>query len=90
MENPIKMDDLGVPLFLETPMYTFQVVDASEIPAVANCEVWYSECSRLVIVGFTHLTPKLVFIKHIEGNTFYHFLKMIFYCRLHGCKSGTC
>ncbi len=23
MENPIKMDDLGVPLFLETPKYTF-------------------------------------------------------------------
>ena len=23
MENPIKMDDLGVPLFLETPIYTF-------------------------------------------------------------------
>ncbi len=22
MENPIKMDDLGVPLFLETPIYT--------------------------------------------------------------------
>ena len=22
MENPIKMDDLGLPLFLETPMYT--------------------------------------------------------------------
>ena len=22
MENPIKMDDLGVPLFLETPMLT--------------------------------------------------------------------
>ena len=21
MENPIKMDDLGVPLFLETPLY---------------------------------------------------------------------
>ncbi len=21
MENPIKMDDLGVPLFLETPIY---------------------------------------------------------------------
>ena len=21
VENPIKMDDLGVPLFLETPMY---------------------------------------------------------------------
>ena len=24
MENPIKMDDLGVPLFLETPMVRFQ------------------------------------------------------------------
>ena len=24
MENPIKMDDLGVPLFLETPMSSFQ------------------------------------------------------------------
>ena len=23
MENPIKMDDLGVSLFLETPVYTF-------------------------------------------------------------------
>ena len=22
MENPIKMDDLGVPVFLETPIYT--------------------------------------------------------------------
>ena len=22
MENPIKMDDLGVPLFLETPIFT--------------------------------------------------------------------
>ena len=24
MENPIKMDDLGVPLFLETPMWLLQ------------------------------------------------------------------
>ena len=23
MENPIKMDDLGVPLFLETPLYIY-------------------------------------------------------------------
>ena len=27
MEHPIKMDDLGVPLFLETPMFV-QIVDA--------------------------------------------------------------
>ena len=24
MENPIKVDDLGVPLFLETPIWTLQ------------------------------------------------------------------
>ena len=24
MENPIKMDDLGVPLFLETPIFTVE------------------------------------------------------------------
>ena len=33
MENPIKMDDLGVPLFLETPIYhqpkSFQVFFSS-------------------------------------------------------------
>ena len=23
MENPIKIDDLGVPLFLETPLYLY-------------------------------------------------------------------
>ena len=23
-ENPIKMDDLGAPLFLETPIYTYK------------------------------------------------------------------
>ena len=26
MENPIKMDDLGVPLFLETPIWTLRIV----------------------------------------------------------------
>ena len=26
MENPIKMDDLGVPLFLETPNYIYKYV----------------------------------------------------------------
>ena len=25
VENPIKMDDLGVPLFLETPIYIYYV-----------------------------------------------------------------
>ena len=29
MKNPIKMDDLGVPLFLETPIYTFDTSNQS-------------------------------------------------------------
>ena len=28
MENPIKMDDLGVPLFLETPICNFKLSSA--------------------------------------------------------------
>ena len=30
MENPIKMDDLGVPLFLETPIY--MAIEANSMP----------------------------------------------------------
>ena len=30
MENPIKMDDLGVPLFLETPISTFIIANVEE------------------------------------------------------------
>ena len=29
MENPIKIDDLGVPLFLETPIYIYTYVAVS-------------------------------------------------------------
>ena len=29
MENPIIMDDLGVPLFLETPIYKYQLQQRS-------------------------------------------------------------
>ena len=32
MENPIKMDDLGVPLFLETPMFQSQQVGFFKLP----------------------------------------------------------
>ena len=36
MENPIKMDDLGVPLFLETPIYTSGLV-------FDRCVIWGSK-----------------------------------------------
>ena len=31
MENPIKMDDLGVPLFLETPIYIYIQIYATSL-----------------------------------------------------------
>ena len=37
MENPIKMDDLGVPLFSETPIY-YDTAEGSEIRLTS----WYS------------------------------------------------
>ena len=36
MENPIKMDDLGVPLFLETPIYTRVVVFSNSQIVLGN------------------------------------------------------
>ena len=32
MENPIKMDDLGVPLFLETPIYDYICICVYTLP----------------------------------------------------------
>ena len=34
MENPIKMDDLGVPLFLETPIWSLDI--SLNLPSMAN------------------------------------------------------
>ena len=31
MENPIKMDDLGVPLFLETPIFSLFKLDSPDL-----------------------------------------------------------
>ena len=38
MENPIKMDDLGVPLFLETPILSGEFLNVSELPVGADDE----------------------------------------------------
>ena len=37
MENPIKMDDLGVPLFLETPIWTQKI---HEIWILQTADCW--------------------------------------------------
>ena len=51
MENPIKMDDLGVPLFSETPIYWY-FLDL------------FSKCLKMVYPPQLRFQPQL---KHIEG-----------------------
>ena len=35
MENPIKIDDLGVPLFLDTPIFASWFLSASPVPCLS-------------------------------------------------------
>ena len=49
MENPIKMDDLGVPLFLETPMYSLFVKVAT---GVCSSSIHQSSQSVLTALKF--------------------------------------
>ena len=41
MENPFKMDDLGVPLFLETPIYCSEFVQMNAVAVAMGSHVWY-------------------------------------------------
>ena len=56
MENPIKMDDLGVPLFLETPRCWFQLETPNPkggspdfwiMNSMSACPMWFWHCSLL-------------------------------------------
>ena len=53
MENPIKMDDLGVPLFLETPIYIYNIYDII--------------CVYIVYIDISIVTLKLT-MKNIVKN----------------------
>ena len=46
MENPIKMDDLRVPLFLETPKWPKAKIDVIDV-----CESSWSVCPKNYIAG---------------------------------------
>ena len=51
MENPIKMDDLGVPLFLETPIYG-SVRGGWRITRLqASCQYIELYCTRVYVHG---------------------------------------
>ena len=50
MENPIKMDDLWVPLFLETPKWTFlKVLKISDLRMGRKLIIghWYAQLARV-------------------------------------------
>ena len=57
-ENPIRIDDLGVPLFLETSFYSyvFSTVSESHGPVAART-------TRCSILGLGHVCP------HLRGFT---------------------
>ena len=48
MENPIKMDDLGVPLFLETPIYNW-----NKKSTIFNREIHHPPPSWWIFGGFS-------------------------------------
>ena len=48
MENPIKMDDLGVPLFSETPIYIQELVTIFKVVEPNN-----------ILFGHDFMTPEI-------------------------------
>ena len=69
MENPIKMDDMGVPLFLETPIYTYvflgsggMAVDRplSFVRPSANHWSWNRAAPCWRNIAMTYPTPKRI------------------------------
>ena len=55
MENPIKMDDLGVPLFLEIPIYIYTVLNLKK-----------AILGPVVVMGVPPITASDVLKKTIE------------------------
>ena len=64
MENPIKMDDLGVPLFLETPMYWYFYLDISYImnilKAIEYSTTFKQTCTLFAFVGGTKIPSSMI------------------------------
>ena len=56
MENPIKMDDLGVPLFLETSIFLLKMIKITSwsIPVWLNMWSFFLQDSSIV---FTYIDP---------------------------------
>ena len=53
MENPIKMDDLGVPLFLETPIYICVVSCQEKVKSLFNRVMKRISTNLKLSIGFS-------------------------------------
>ena len=80
MQNPIKMDYLGVPLFLETPIYkhsserlSIQMVNFNPYPAaVTNATLETEDMKQKCLFWYLYLYPR--FLKTIHDRCFVGFL----------------
>ena len=73
MENPIKMDDLGVPLFLETSICTYKT--GVVVLPTCNVSIWHDMCLTFrptntpnvhVMCAFLNLFPQDSKLHHIN------------------------
>ena len=74
MENPIKMDDLGVPLFLETPRYFLKSVTHG-VPFLVHCfspNFVRSFCFKSLMSG--------VFDLNLHQGSIHKFWFLVIYC----------
>ena len=46
MEHPIKMDDLGVPLFVETPIYVFIILSNFGNSSIRSASTYHERYNR--------------------------------------------
>ena len=70
MENPIKIDDLGVPLFLETPMswQTLQLCK-SMVKLGSSTGHWSNTCESAEAVAWSTLVGRKSFRKAGQNLT---------------------
>ena len=80
MENPIKMDDLGVPLFLETPIWQRFQIQWSFLVLVKGD--WGSDNLVIALEVYNHLKCHLccIYLLYSIYSIFYLFIYVVFCC----------
>ena len=93
MENPIKMDDLGVPLFLETSIYSY-LTYSSLIPSspISPLRLGWKGPTGRDDFGFLTLGVSMKFVEPEQFQIECSYSNLIFNCSLllHGMFIFTC